>query len=98
MLRILIFFLRTCLQKLARVTHRAYKLLVSPLLGQRCRFEPFCSDYALEAIEVHGFGGLLLAAKRLLRCHPFCNGGLDPVPKKCAPSNDTCPNKSKFSF
>ena len=67
--------------KLARFVHSAYKRFISPLLGNNCRFWPPCSDYALEALEKHGFvkGGLLTAG-RLLRCHPYCEGGLDPVP------------------
>jgi putative membrane protein insertion efficiency factor len=59
----------------------AYQRLVSPLLGQRCRFAPSCSDYAKESI--HRFGALYgswLAIRRLLRCQPFCAGGWDPVP------------------
>lgn len=60
---------------------RGYKLLISPLLGPRCRFYPSCSDYAREAIERHGaLRGVMLAAKRLARCHPFHHGGYDPVP------------------
>ena len=58
-----------------------YKRWVSPWLPPACRFEPSCSDYAREAIELHGaWRGRLLATKRLLRCHPFCRGGFDPVP------------------
>ncbi len=60
---------------------RAYQLFVSPLLGQNCRFYPSCSHYAMEAIRVHGAArGGLLAAKRLGRCHPWHEGGFDPVP------------------
>jgi len=60
---------------------RAYQLLVSPLLGPRCRFYPSCSGYALEALRAHGpFRGTWLAARRLSRCHPWNPGGLDPVP------------------
>ena len=60
---------------------RAYQLLVSPLLGPRCRFYPSCSAYAVEALQVHGpVRGLWLAGRRLLRCHPWNPGGLDPVP------------------
>ena len=60
---------------------RAYRLLLSPWLGSACRFHPTCSAYALEALERHGAaGGSLLTAGRLLRCHPFCRGGCDPVP------------------
>jgi putative membrane protein insertion efficiency factor len=60
---------------------RLYQLLVSPLLGPRCRYWPSCSEYASQAIHDHGPGrGLLLAAKRLLRCHPWGGSGVDPVP------------------
>jgi uncharacterized protein len=59
----------------------AYKWLISPLLGPRCRFYPSCSDYALEALQRHGlFKGSWLASKRILRCHPYNPGGFDPVP------------------
>ena len=60
---------------------RIYQLAVSPLLGPRCRFHPSCSCYALSAIERHGaLRGSWLGTKRLLRCHPFSEGGYDPVP------------------
>jgi putative membrane protein insertion efficiency factor len=62
---------------------RGYKLAVSPFLGQNCRFYPSCSDYAAEAIRMHGAArGSLLAARRLCKCHPWHPGGLDPVPAK----------------
>ena len=58
-----------------------YKRLVSPLLGEHCRFHPTCSRYAMDAIRAHGaWRGSWLAARRLSRCHPFHEGGLDPVP------------------
>ncbi|ARS53965.1 membrane protein insertion efficiency factor YidD [Kushneria konosiri] len=58
-----------------------YQYGISPLIGPRCRFWPTCSNYAIEAIELHGpLRGSWLALKRLLRCHPFCAGGVDPVP------------------
>ena len=60
---------------------RAYKLGISPYLGQNCRFYPSCSDYAAQAIDRHGvFKGGILAARRLGRCHPWHPGGVDPVP------------------
>jgi putative membrane protein insertion efficiency factor len=60
---------------------RAYRLLFSPWVGQACRFEPTCSRYALEALEKHGaLGGTVMTTWRLLRCHPLCAGGHDPVP------------------
>jgi putative membrane protein insertion efficiency factor len=58
-----------------------YKRAISPWLPPACRFEPTCSIYAREAIERYGLArGLALAARRLLRCHPFRSGGFDPVP------------------
>ncbi|KAA9132094.1 membrane protein insertion efficiency factor YidD [Marinihelvus fidelis] len=60
---------------------RAYQLTLSPIVGYHCRFTPTCSRYAAEAIEVHGAArGSWLAARRIARCHPFCDGGIDPVP------------------
>lgn len=62
---------------------RLYQLCLSPFLGQRCRFYPSCSRYAMEAIELHGiWKGGMLAARRLGRCHPWHPGGVDPVPQK----------------
>ena len=60
---------------------KAYRLLLKPWLGNACRFEPTCSQYALTALERHGaIAGGSLAAGRLLRCHPWCEGGCDEVP------------------
>lgn len=62
---------------------RGYRLLLSPWLGSQCRFEPTCSCYAIEAIERHGAGlGSYLTAARIVRCHPWCRGGHDPVPER----------------
>lgn len=62
-------------------TFRAYKRFVSPLLPPACRFYPSCSAFAAEAVERHGIlEGSRLAAGRLLRCHPWSEGGFDPVP------------------
>ena len=62
---------------------RAYRLLLSPWLGSACRFEPTCSAYSLQALEKHGAAaGTYLTVARLLRCHPWCAGGHDPVPEE----------------
>lgn len=61
---------------------RGYRLLLKPWLGNACRFEPTCSAYTLEALQRHGaVRGSALGGWRLLRCHPWCNGGHDPVPE-----------------
>lgn len=71
--------LRNCLIGLVRI----YQCLLSPLLGPRCRFYPSCSAYAAEALQRHGaFRGGWLSARRIARCHPLNDGGLDPVPEK----------------
>ena len=60
---------------------KLYKKYISPVLPPSCRYFPTCSDYAREAVEKYGAAkGSFLAAKRLLRCHPFAKGGYDPVP------------------
>jgi uncharacterized protein len=66
---------------------RGYQRLISPLLGPRCRFYPSCSQYAVDALRLHGAArGGALALRRLLRCHPLNPGGYDPVPG--APADD----------
>ena len=58
-----------------------YRRWISPLTGPSCRFVPTCSGYAVEAVQRHGaLRGSWLTLRRLLRCHPFCEGGFDPVP------------------
>jgi uncharacterized protein len=68
---------------------RAYRFLLSPWLGSACRFEPTCSRYALDALEQHGAAaGAYLTTRRVLRCHPWCDGGFDPVPPSASSSSN----------
>ena len=61
---------------------RVYQIMLSAFIGQHCRFSPTCSNYAIEAIKHHGpIKGGAMAAKRVCRCHPWCEGGVDEVPK-----------------
>jgi|TARA_B100000989_G_scaffold184799_1_gene139126 putative membrane protein insertion efficiency factor len=63
-------------------TIRLYQLILSPLLGSNCRFEPTCSQYFIEAVEMNGaLKGSVMGIKRLLKCHPWHPGGFDPVCK-----------------
>lgn len=72
---------------------RLYQLVLSPLLGPRCRFYPSCSAYAVSALQQHGaVRGLWLALRRLGRCHPWNPGGPDPVPP---PRSGTSPTTSR---
>ncbi|MGC7560767.1 membrane protein insertion efficiency factor YidD [Pasteurella sp. PK-2025] len=62
---------------------RVYQLVISPLIGPRCRFTPTCSHYGIEALKIHGaIKGSWLTLKRILKCHPLTAGGYDPVPPK----------------
>ena len=62
---------------------RGYRLVLSPWLGSACRFEPTCSAYALQALDRHGAAaGSYLTVHRLMRCHPWCAGGSDPIPEQ----------------
>lgn len=62
---------------------KAYRLLISPLYGEVCRYYPSCSAYALEAVTVHGaVHGSWLAVRRVASCHPWAAGGIDPVPAR----------------
>jgi uncharacterized protein len=69
------------ISRLLMLCVRGYRLVLSPWLGSACRFEPTCSAYSLRALEIHGAAaGTYLTVSRLLRCHPLCAGGHDPVP------------------
>ena len=62
---------------------KIYKYLISPLLGNSCRYFPTCSDYTIEALKTYGFfRGLFLSLKRIFSCHPWGRGGFDPVKKE----------------
>lgn len=72
---------RTAPQKVALALIKGYQKWISPLLGNNCRFQPTCSNYATQAIIYHGVvKGCWLATKRILKCHPLNAGGEDPVP------------------
>ncbi|HUP99953.1 MAG TPA: membrane protein insertion efficiency factor YidD [Aeromicrobium sp.] len=74
------------MKRLLIVLLRAYRFAISPLYGQVCRYYPSCSAYALEAVEGHGAArGSWLALRRVLRCHPWAAGGVDPVPATTHP-------------
>ena len=82
-------FLRTLMalpQSALILLVKGYRLLLSPSLGSACRFEPSCSAYSLESLQRHGaVTGTGLTLWRLVRCHPWCDGGHDPVPQKPLP-------------
>tara|TARA_Y100000748_G_scaffold12110_1_gene10024 strand:- start:56 stop:286 length:231 start_codon:yes stop_codon:yes gene_type:complete len=62
---------------------KLYQILISPLLGSNCRFQPTCSEYCKESLQDWGlFKGLYLSIKRIVKCHPWGGKGYDPVPKK----------------
>lgn len=68
-------------QRVLIILVKAYRLLLSPWLGSACRFEPTCSVYSLQALQQYGaVRGSYLTLRRLARCHPWCEGGCDPVP------------------
>lgn len=73
----------TPLARVVAVPVHFYRLVISPLLGANCRFDPTCSSYALEALDTHGaLKGGWLALKRIGKCHPLGSSGYDPVPPK----------------
>ena len=62
---------------------KVYKFLISPLLGNSCRYYPTCSEYSIQSLKTYGlFKGLFLSLKRILSCHPWGSGGFDPVKKE----------------
>ena len=62
---------------------KGYRFIISPLIGQSCRYLPTCSEYSIEALKTFGFfKGVYLSLKRILSCHPFKEGGIDPVKKE----------------
>ena len=74
---------------------RFYRYFLSPWLGNVCRFEPTCSRYALDALDQHGAAvGTYLAARRVLRCRPWCDGGHDPVPTATSKTNPLTKSRS----
>jgi putative membrane protein insertion efficiency factor len=67
--------------RIALIVIRAYQLVLAPFAGGACRFEPSCSEYAVQAVQKHGaWRGLVLAVRRVGRCHPLGSTGFDPVP------------------
>lgn len=77
------------MRKLMIALIRLYQRFLSPWLGQHCRFHPSCSQYAIEALSIHGVcRGSAYALWRILRCQPYCRGGYDPVPPKGTPWGD----------
>lgn len=83
--------LRRMLGRLLILLVKFYQYFISPMLPPSCRYEPTCSAYMIEAIQVHGsLKGLYLGVRRVLRCHPLREGGYDPVPPACCapPSSD----------
>jgi putative membrane protein insertion efficiency factor len=67
------------MRKAVIATLRLYKRFISPLLPSACRFHPTCSEYMIEAVNKYGLRGVWMGMRRLLRCHPFHQGGFDPV-------------------
>ncbi|NJM33285.1 MAG: membrane protein insertion efficiency factor YidD [Limnobacter sp.] len=84
----------TAFSKIASACIRAYQLGISPLFPASCRFYPSCSEYALQAVRMHGAGrSIALVVKRICRCNPWNAGGFDPVPER--PSTQFYPSAPK---
>ena len=85
------------IQRISLVLIKAYQVVLSPVLGTRCRFHPTCSTYMAEAIKEHGlFIGGWLGSKRLVRCHPWSDGGHDPVPCHSTHTDLSAPMDAKI--
>ncbi|WP_082936783.1 membrane protein insertion efficiency factor YidD [Pseudomonas citronellolis] len=83
--------MKRCPARVLVLLVRGYQLLISPLLGPRCRFQPSCSQYAIEALRTHGaLKGSWLTLMRIGRCHPLHPGGYDPVPPRSSEENSQC--------
>jgi len=81
----------TLYERSVTLAHRAYKVTLSPWIGRSCRFLPTCSDYARDALILHGpIKGGALAVRRLCRCHPFGGSGFDPVPPRAPKRGMKC--------
>lgn len=89
-------FFRRALTRLLQGLVRGYQLIVRPWLPPLCRYQPTCSAYAMEALQLHGpLKGSWLATRRICRCHPFHAGGYDPVPlpaPETSPTSTTSPS------
>ena len=70
-----------------------YQKFISPAFPPSCRYQPTCSNYMIQAIEKHGIKGVLMGIARILRCHPWANGGNDPVPDDFSLRRNTSENK-----
>lgn len=83
---ILIRWIRSAFSFLLIVPVKIYQWVISPMLPSTCRYEPSCSQYAIEALKVHGpLKGLLMGTRRILSCHPWGGHGYDPVPPRGTP-------------
>jgi putative membrane protein insertion efficiency factor len=82
----LIRWIRSFFVTLLTIPIKLYQWIISPFLPKTCRYEPSCSQYAIEALKIHGpFKGLVIGTRRILSCHPWGGHGYDPVPPKGTP-------------
>lgn len=84
------------LRRILQLFVRGYQVTLSPMMGGACRFVPTCSEYMIEALEIHGaFKGTLLGLWRIMRCHPFGKKGYDPVPPRGSWRNGDAENSKE---